>query len=85
MSDEGTTVREAMKAIAVGDETGIGAAATVGTRDSVAKNADENFKKGVDMFCQDGLTRWVVFVVVVWGDQEISSIHPQPVQNRSTG
>lgn len=55
MSDEGTTIREVMKAIAVGDEVGIGAAATVGTRDRFIKNADSSFKKGVDMIYQGGL------------------------------
>lgn len=55
MNNEGTTVREAMKAIAVGDEAGIGAAATVGTRDRVVTKADSSFKKGVDMIFQSGL------------------------------
>jgi len=48
-----------MRAIAVGDESGIGAAATVGTRDRIATSADSNFKKRADMFCQDG-ENWVV-------------------------
>lgn len=49
MSDEGTTIKEAMKAIAVGDEIGIGAAVTVATRDSMTRSLDSSFKKGVDM------------------------------------
>jgi hypothetical protein len=57
MSDEGMTVREVMKAIAVGDEIGIGTATTGRTRERVATNADSSFKKGVDMFCQGGFTR----------------------------
>ena len=44
-----------MRAIAVGDEIGIGTAAAAGTRDSVAMNTDSDFKKRVDMFCQVGL------------------------------
>jgi len=48
-----------MRAIAVGDEIGIGAAATVGTRDRVATKADSNLKKRADMFCQDGEERMV--------------------------
>jgi len=48
-----------MRAIAVGDEIGIGTAATVGRRDRVATNANSNFKKRADMFCQDG-EKWVV-------------------------
>lgn len=56
MSDEGTTVREVMKAIAVGDEIGIGTATTGRARERVATNADSSFRKGVDMFCQGGLT-----------------------------
>ena len=43
-----------MRAIAGGDEIGIGTAATVGTRHRVTTSADSNFKKRVDMFCQDG-------------------------------
>lgn len=66
-----------MRAIAVGDEIGIGRAATFGTRDSVATNTDSGFKKRVDMFCQDGggrCHRAVVFVVVVWGNQGIVNV-----------
>ena len=48
-----------MRAIAVGDEIGIGTAATVGTRDRVAANARNNLKKRVDMFCQGGEKRVV--------------------------
>jgi len=48
-----------MRAVAVDGGTGIGTATTVGTRDRVATSADSNFKKRVDMFCQDG-ENWVV-------------------------
>lgn len=41
-----------MRAIAVGDETGIGAAATAGTRDRVVTSADKDFKKRVDMLSE---------------------------------
>lgn len=61
-----------MRAIAVGDEIGIGRAATAGTRDSVATNTDSGFKKRVDMFCQDEggwCHRAAVFVVVAWDNQ----------------
>jgi len=64
-----------MRAIAVGDEIGIGTAATVGKRDRVATNADSNFKKRVDMFVRVGRSGWyhrvVVFVVVVWDNQRV--------------
>lgn len=74
-----------MRAIAVGDEIGIGAAATAGTRDRIATSADDNFKKGVDMFGQDGERWWyhraVVSVVVVWSNQRNFNIHSQPRRN----
>lgn len=52
MSSEGTRIKDTMKAIAVGDESGIGTAAAVGARDRVTKNADSSFKKRVDMSFQ---------------------------------
>ena len=73
-----------MRAIAVGDEIGIGTAATVGTRDRVATSVDRSFKKGADMFCQDGRYHRVVFVVVVWGNQRMFNIHSQPHRNGHT-
>ena len=48
-----------MRAIAADGETGIGTATTVGARDKVATSADSNFKKRVDIFCQDE-ENWVV-------------------------
>lgn len=51
-----------MRAIAVGDETGIGAAVTVGRRD---RNTENNLKKGADMSCQVGKGGWYHRVVVV--------------------
>lgn len=58
MSDAGTTIREAMKAIAVDDEIGTGAAATLETRDRVTQNADSSFKEGVNMIYQGCLPGW---------------------------
>lgn len=43
-----------MRAISVGDTTGIGTATTVGTRDKVITSADSNFKKRVDIFVRVG-------------------------------
>jgi hypothetical protein len=57
MSNDRTTIREATKAIVVGEEIGMGAVVTAGTKDRVIKNADNNFKKGVDMIFQGGLSR----------------------------
>lgn len=52
------TISEAMKAIAVGEEIGIGAAVAAGTRERDTKNADSSFKEGMDMICQGGLAGW---------------------------
>lgn len=71
-----------MRAIAVGDEIGIGAAETVGTRDRVAANAANNFEKRVDMFCQGG---WYHRMVVVWGDRRVMNNHSRPLRDGRAG
>ena len=49
MNNTGMTVREAMKAIAVGDEVGIGTATTVGRKERVTAKAYSNLNKGADI------------------------------------
>jgi len=65
-----------MRAIAVGDDVGIGIAATVGTRDNVATNTYSSFKKRVDMLLSMRVGGWChrAVVFVVWSNQGIVNV-----------
>lgn len=72
-----------MREVAVGEETGIGTAATVGKIDRVITSADSNFKKRVDIFVRVGRRGGITVRQCSWSWFEISGESSTSILNHA--